>query len=155
MRVELREACVEHAFDSSLPLVTVDELMTEAAAKVRRYLPAEAQAAAVHGAALVDIRSVESRRRFGVIPGAVHVPRTVLEWRTASDEWRNPTLDDKRLILVCDQGFSSVLAAATLVELGRDCGDVAGGFDAWLAARLPVAEAPHEHGGLPGMGRPH
>jgi rhodanese-related sulfurtransferase len=102
---------------------------------------------------LVDIRSEESRQRFGVIPGAVHVPRTVLEWRVAGAEWRNPALGGKRLILVCDQGYSSVLAAATLVDLGRDCGDVIGGFDAWLAARLPVAEAPeYEETGLPGMG---
>jgi rhodanese-related sulfurtransferase len=133
--------------------MSLDELTAAAAARIRRYLPAEAQAAAERGAVLVDIRSLESRRRFGVIPGAVHVPRTVLEWRVASDDWRNALLDDKRLILVCDQGYSSTLAAATLVELGRDCGDVVGGFDAWLAARLPVAEAPREqHSGLPGMG---
>ncbi|MFL5952637.1 MAG: rhodanese-like domain-containing protein [Gaiellaceae bacterium] len=135
--------------------MTLDELIAGATARIHRYLPAEAQAAAEHGAALVDIRSGESRRRFGVIPGAVHVPRTVLEWRVASEQWCNPALVGERLILVCDQGYSSALAAATLVNLGRDCGDVVGGFDAWLAAGLPVAEAPEdEDTGLPGMGQP-
>jgi rhodanese-related sulfurtransferase len=135
--------------------MSLDELMQRAEERIRRYLPVEAQAAVEHGAVLVDIRSGESRQRFGVIPGAVHVPRTVLEWRVASDDWRNPALDGKRLILVCDQGYSSVLAAATLVELGCDVGDVIGGFDAWLAARLPVAEAREEEDtALPGMGKP-
>jgi rhodanese-related sulfurtransferase len=102
----------------------------------------------------VDIRSSDDRRVRGVIPGAVHVPRTVLEWRAASVQWRNPALDGARLILVCDHGFSSTLAAATLVELGCDSGDVIGGFEAWAAAGLPTKEVGPESDGLPGMGPP-
>jgi rhodanese-related sulfurtransferase len=81
------------------------------------------------------------------------VPRTVLEWRAASPEWRNPELEGRTLVLVCDHGYSSVFAAATLVELGRDAGDVEGGFEAWRAAGLPVTTA-RAWFGLPGMGPP-
>lgn len=132
----------------------VDHLFEEASRRIRRYLPAEAFEAARHGALIVDIRSGDARRANGVIPGAVHVPRTVLEWRVASVEWKNPALEGARLILVCDHGYSSVLAAATLVELGCDCGDIVGGLDAWVAAGLPTKPAGPEHEGLPGMGPP-
>jgi rhodanese-related sulfurtransferase len=134
----------------SLCGVTLDELIDAAAARIRRYTPVEAAAA---DAVLVDIRSQDARERDGAIPGAHHVPRTVLEWRLASDAWRNEELDGRRLILVCDHGYSSILAAATLVELGRDAGDLAGGFEAWRDAGLPVTEA-RTHRGLPGMGPP-
>jgi rhodanese-related sulfurtransferase len=135
--------------------VSLGELFERAAGTIRRYFPEEARAAAEHGALLVDIRSGDARRRDGVIPGAVHVPRTVLEWRAEpGGEWRNALLDGRRLILVCDHGYSSVLAAATLVELGRDCGDIVGGFEAWAAAGLPIATAGADPAGLPGMGGP-
>jgi rhodanese-related sulfurtransferase len=134
--------------------VGVDQLFEEASRRIRRYLPAEAFEAARHGALIVDIRDGDARRASGVIPGAVHVPRTVLEWRVASVEWRNPALEGARLILVCDHGYSSVLAAATLVDLGCDCGDIVGGLEAWAAAGLPVKPAGPEHEGLPGMGPP-
>jgi rhodanese-related sulfurtransferase len=128
----------------------LDELLAQAAGRIRRYTPTEAHAA---DAALVDIRSQDSRDRNGAIPGAYHVPRTVLEWRVASDDWRNTELDRKQLVLVCDDGYSSILAAATLVELGRDAGDVIGGFTAWRAAGLPVTRA-RRHDGLPGTAPP-
>jgi len=133
--------------------VTLDDLLDAARRRVRRYTPEEALAAAEHGAVLVDIRAREARERDGVIPGAYHVPRTVLEWRVASAEWRNSRLDDRRLILVCDHGYSSLLAAATLLEVGRDAGDVIGGFEAWRAAGLTVATA-RPYDGVPGLGDP-
>jgi len=129
---------------------SLDELFAAAAERIRRYAPAEAQAS---GAAIVDIRSQDSREREGAIPGAYHVPRTVLEWRVASPEWRNPELAGRPLIVVCDHGQSSVLAAATLVELGFDAGDVEGGFEAWRGAGLPVTAA-RAWDGRPGMGPP-
>jgi rhodanese-related sulfurtransferase len=133
--------------------VTLDDLLARASARIRRYTPEEAHAAAAHDALIVDIRARDARERHGVIPGALHVPRTVLEWRVASDDWRNPRLDSRRLILVCDHGCSSILAAATLSDLGRDVGDVVGGFDAWRSAGLPTTAArPAE--GMPGMGEP-
>jgi rhodanese-related sulfurtransferase len=131
--------------------VTLEDLLAAAASRIRRYTPDEALAASRHGALIVDIRSHDARGRDGVIPGAFHVPRTVLEWRVASAEWRNPALDGARLILVCDHGCSSLLAAATLVDLGRDAGDVIGGFAAWRERGLAVT-TPRASDGLPGMG---
>ena len=134
------------------------DLYAAACSVIIRLEPAEAFAAAANGALIVDIRSLDARQRDGVVPGALHVPRTVLEWRVAPDsEFRNPHVGglDRRLVLLCDHGCSSVLAAATLVELGfRDAGDVVGGFAAWQAAGLPVGEAPPAPDGLPGMGPP-
>jgi rhodanese-related sulfurtransferase len=134
--------------------MTLDELVEAARSRIRRYSPDEAHAAAQHGAAIVDIRARDARERDGVIPGAYHVPRTVLEWRVASEEWRHHGLDGRRLILVCDHGCSSILAAATLLELGREAGDVVGGFEAWQRARLPVVAAAAPYDGLPGTGLP-
>lgn len=137
---------------------SLDELVDEAARRITRYEPAEACSA---DGVVIDIRSRESRQLHGVIPGSLHIPRTVLEWRVALDSpWRNPHLGevDERLILVCDHGYSSVLAATTLVELGfHRAGDVIGGFEAWKQDGLPVAPFRHrfpEDDGLPGMGPP-
>lgn len=138
--------------------MTLDQQLEDARAQIRRYTPEEAHAAAEHGAVIVDLRGQDARERDGAIPGAHHVPRTVLEWRVASNEWRNPALDGARLILVCDHGYSSILAATTLVELGfHRAGDVIGGFEAWKQDGLPVAPFRHrfpEDDGLPGMGPP-
>jgi rhodanese-related sulfurtransferase len=63
----------------------------------------------------------------------------VLEWRAdQTSEWRDASLAGQRLVLVCAEGYSSSLAAASLVELGVDAGDLVGGFEAWAAAGLPV-----------------
>jgi rhodanese-related sulfurtransferase len=139
---------------------TIDDVLAEAASRIERLAPPDAQAAAADGALLVDIRSEDARERDGVIPGALHLPRTVLEWRVdPGSAWRNPAVGglDRRLLLVCDHGYSSVLAAAGLRELGFDrVGDVVGGFEAWAAAGLPVSPAPPARppGELPGMGPP-
>jgi rhodanese-related sulfurtransferase len=133
--------------------MSLDELFHEAQGRIRRYTPVEAQAAMRAGAVLVDIRDRFSREHEGVIPGAYHVPRTVLEWRVASDDYRNPALQDKRLILVCDHGFSTVFAASMLVDLGLDVGDVIGGFEAWKANGLETGVA-RPYDGQPGNGPP-
>jgi rhodanese-related sulfurtransferase len=124
---------------------TLDDLLAVARARIDRLDPHEALAAVEAGALLVDIRSQDARDRDGVVPGALHLPRTVLEWRVDPD---SPSRDarvgglDARLILLCDHGYSSSLAAATLVELGfARAGDVVGGFEAWRAAGLPVVQA--------------
>lgn len=128
----------------------LDELFADAASRIRRYTPVEADASR---GAIIDLRSQDARERDGAIPGAYHVPRSVLEWRVASEKWRNAELDGRTLILVCAQGYSSVLAASALIGLGRDAGDIIGGFEAWRAAELPVA-APRRWDGVPGMGPP-
>jgi rhodanese-related sulfurtransferase len=126
---------------------TLDELLEAAQARINRLEPTEALAALEQGAQLIDIRSDVDRNRDGIVPGSLHIPRTVLEWRLAPDSaWRNPHVGgtDQQIVLICDHGCSSVLAAATLVELGfAKAGDVIGGFAAWRDAGLPVAPAPH------------
>jgi rhodanese-related sulfurtransferase len=138
---------------------TLEELLEGARATIERLTPAEALAAARDGALIVDIRSELDRSRTGVVPGSVHLPRTVLEWRVTRDStWRNPHLGEpgRRLVVLCDHGCSSSLAAATLVELGHDAADVIGGFEGWLKAGLPVARPTYERGDglLAGMGPP-
>ena len=136
---------------------TLAELIQQASEKIERLTPGEALEAMDEGALLVDIRSETARARHGIVPGSLHIPRTVLEWRVAPDsDWRNPHLTGgRRLILICDHGCSSTLAAATLVDLGyRRAGDVVGGFAAWSRAGLPVADPPPPPAGLPGMGGP-
>jgi rhodanese-related sulfurtransferase len=134
---------------------TLDELLAESRGKIDRLEPADAWAAAQDGALIVDTRS---NRSPGVVPGSLHVPLSVLQWRLAPDSaWRNPHAGslETRLILICEHGESSSLAAASLVELGFiRVGDVVGGFEAWLGAGLPVTEAPAPGDGLPGMDFP-
>lgn len=137
---------------------TLEGLLAAARARISRFEPREAYEAAARGALIVDTRSREARERDGVVPGALHIPRSVLEWRVAADaELRNPHVRglDQTLVLLCDHGCSTVLAAATLVDLGYDgAGDVIGGFAAWKAAGLPVGDAPPPTPGLLGMGSP-
>jgi rhodanese-related sulfurtransferase len=112
-------------------------MLAEARSGIVRYTPVEAAAAG--DIILVDLRSHDEREKTGVIPGSLHVRRSVLEWRAdPTCEWHDPRLAGKRLILVCTHGYSSSLAAASLVKLGVDAGDLDGGFEAWAAAGLPV-----------------
>jgi protoporphyrinogen/coproporphyrinogen III oxidase len=139
---------------------TADGLLTEARESIDRMTPAEAWDAALAGARVIDIRSDTARARDGIVPGSIHIPRTVLEWRLdQSSPWRNEhfsSLDDE-LVVICDHGYSSSLVACVLVQLGyRHVADVVGGFEAWLAAGLPVgpAPAPLPPDVLPGSGPP-
>jgi rhodanese-related sulfurtransferase len=135
---------------------TLDDLLREARARIERIEPADAWVAAQDDEALiVDTRA---DRSAGVVPGSLHVPLSVLQWRVDPDSaWRNPHVNgvETRLILICEHGESSSLAAASLLELGfARVGDVIGGFEAWEAAGLPVAPAPPAADGLPGMAGP-
>ncbi len=140
--------------------LTIDELLAEARGQIARLSPAEALAAVDRGALLVDIRSDDARRADGIVPGSLHLPRTVLEWRVAPDsEWRNPHVGgrERELLLICDHGHSSSLAAASLIRLGFSrAGDVIGGFEAWVAAGLPVSQPsrPRPPGERPGLAPP-
>ncbi len=121
---------------------TVEHLLAEARAQLQRLSPEEAFAALDRGALLVDIRSESQRQTDGIIPGAHFVPRNALEWRTdPACPHRDPRLarSDARLVLVCDEGYQSSLAAATLQRFAlASVSDVIGGFQAWRAAGLPV-----------------
>ena len=141
---------------------TAAELLADAQRRIApRLEPREASEAASRGVLLIDLRSQDERRREGVVPGSLHIPRSVLEWRgDPSSGYTNPYLGDldRQLILFCAQGFSSSLAAAGLHEIGcRNATDMVGGFEAWKASGLPVRDL-DDHAGerddLPGMGPP-
>ena len=121
---------------------TVEQMLAVARARLRRVAARNARDAMRTGALLVDIRSDSQRARDGVIPGARFVPRNVLEWRMdPACPHRDPTLarPDAHIVLVCDEGHQSSLAAATLQHLGlRRATDLIGGFQAWRDAGLPV-----------------
>ena len=119
----------------------VDALLAEARADLVRLTPEDAVRAQAAGAVLVDIRPEADRRAEGEIPGAVVIERTVLEWRLdPACEARLPLASyDLHVVVVCNEGYSSSLAAATLQELGvRRATDLVGGFRAWKAAGLPT-----------------
>jgi rhodanese-related sulfurtransferase len=127
-------------------------MLAQARTRIDRFTPEEAAAA---DGLIVDLRSQDERERDGIVPGSVHVPHSVLEWRCdQASGFANPVLAGRRLILVCAHGYSSSFAAASLAELGVDAGDLDGGFEAWRDAGLPVAAAPPPEPGLPGMGGP-
>jgi rhodanese-related sulfurtransferase len=138
---------------------SLERLVNEAAEQIMRFSAPEAYRTSAADGVIIDIRSQDARERHGVIQGSLHIPRTVLEWRVALDSpWRNRHLGGlgQRLILICDHGYSSILAASNLVQLGfYRAGDVIGGFEAWKAKGLPIAPFHHRgctDGGLPGTG---
>jgi rhodanese-related sulfurtransferase len=121
---------------------TIDQLLDEARARLQRLSPAETANALAAGALVVDIRPAEQRRRDGDMPGAVVIERNVLEWRldpTSAHRIPEVSGPDQVIVVICAEGYSSSLAAATLQDLGfRRATDLAGGFLAWKAAGLPV-----------------
>jgi rhodanese-related sulfurtransferase len=125
-----------------MPRTTIDQLLVRARAGLERLAPSEAQQAIRDGALLVDIRSEVQRERDGAVPGSHFIPRNLLEWRLDPESGASdPAVCDPaaRVILMCDEGYQSSLAAATLQELGfARATDLVGGFQAWRACGLPV-----------------
>jgi rhodanese-related sulfurtransferase/SAM-dependent methyltransferase len=122
---------------------SIDALLADARRGLRRVAPDEALYLARSGAVLVDIRPLEQRERDGLIPGALVIDRNVLEWRLdPKGDYRDASVDShQRVVIICNEGYSSSLAAATLQLLGRDATDVIGGFQNWLACGLPIEPA--------------
>ncbi|MBK3628074.1 rhodanese-like domain-containing protein [Streptomyces asoensis] len=121
----------------------VDELLERVRAGYTRVEPREAYEAARAGEALlVDIRYEALRERDGLIPGALVVERNELEWRLdpqGSHRLPEATSHEVRAIVICNEGYASSLAAASLHQLGlHRSTDLVGGFQAWRAAGLPV-----------------
>ncbi|SFK40850.1 rhodanese-like domain-containing protein [Geodermatophilus ruber] len=121
---------------------SIDEVLAEARGRLARLEPTEAQARMAAGAVLVDTRPAAQRERDGEVPGALLVERNVLEWRfdPASDA-RLPeaTGYDVEVVVLCNEGYSSSLAADSLRALGlHRATDVIGGYQAWAAAGLPT-----------------
>ncbi|GGO88106.1 sulfurtransferase [Nocardioides phosphati] len=131
------------AFDS------VDALLAHARAGLWRLSVPEAQEAVAAGALLVDIRPQWQRVADGEIPGSLVVERNHLEWRLhpGSDARLPQAVEGQRWVVVCTEGYTSSLAAASLVSIGVDATDLVGGLHAWRAAGLPVVAGgtPVEH----------
>ena len=124
---------------------SIDEILGEARARLRRLGPEEARAAMASGTVLVDIRSQAQRSGQGVVPGALQIERNVLEWRfDPRSPARLPQASYRlRVIVMCVEGYTSSLAAASLQDLGvAGATDLAGGFRAWQRAGLPVLAGP-------------
>ena len=121
---------------------STDDLLGDARRLIHRWMPANALESQQDGALVIDVRDSGDREREGSIPGALPFPLSILEWRTDPvSPFRSDEVSTHvgPLILVCNDGFSSSLAAARLWELGRiDVGDVVGGFRAWKLEGLPV-----------------
>lgn len=123
---------------------SLDGMLAAARATLARLTPEDAAQAVHQGAQLVDIRPEWQRREDGEIPGAVVVERNHLEWRVHPEsDARLPLADaPKRWIVYCTEGYTSSLAAASLVSLGLDATDIVGGIHAWRAAGLPTVAGP-------------
>ncbi|MER6330053.1 rhodanese-like domain-containing protein [Streptomyces sp. NPDC001034] len=126
--------------------VSIDELLERVRTGYRRVEAREAYDTARTGdALLVDIRYAALRERDGLIPGAVVVERNELEWRLdprGSHRIPEATSHDLRIVLICNEGYASTLAAASLHQLGLNrATDLVGGFQSWRSAGLPVAPA--------------
>lgn len=121
---------------------TIDELLAQSREGLARVEPHEAREAIGDGALMIDIRSESQRAADGIVPGTIWFARNVLEWRCdPSCEAYDDRVGglERRLIVMCDGGYQSSLAAATLQELGfSDATDLVGGFQAWRDAGLPV-----------------
>ncbi|MFG2307084.1 rhodanese-like domain-containing protein [Streptomyces sp. NPDC048566] len=128
---------------STSPRVGIDALLEQVRSGLDRMDAADAHDAVRAGEILlVDTRYQALRDRDGLIPGALVVERNELEWRLDPDgSHRAPeaTHHDLKVVVVCDEGYASSLAAASLHRLGlHRATDLIGGFQAWKAAGLPV-----------------
>lgn len=125
------------------PRRSIDSVLAEARARLLRLTPDDAWMGAQHQAALIiDIRTPTDRLRDGVIPGSLHLPRTVLEWRVDPTSPRAHSAVgsfERLLVLVCNEGYSSSLAAVALHDLGFvNATDVIDGIRGWGLAGLPL-----------------
>jgi len=120
---------------------TISQLLDAARQRLVRLTPAEAIQASRTGAVVVDIRPAAQRAANGELTGALVIERNVLEWRF--DPSCEASLDiadhDRQVIVLCQEGYSSSLAAAALQDLGvHRATDVIGGYEAWRGAGLPL-----------------
>jgi rhodanese-related sulfurtransferase len=128
-------------------LSAVDRLLAQARLSLRRVDPQQAKKIAEDGGLLIDIRPAAQRAEFGEVPGALIVERNNLEWRLDPGgshripEAENP---DRPVVIICQEGYASSLAAASLLEVGRTAvTDLDGGFVAWKQAGLPTTPGWH------------
>jgi len=117
----------------------IDAVLQEARRGLVRVGPEDLSAIAAAGGLIIDTRSQDQRSRDGELPGAVLVERNVLEWRLdPTSPHRLPEVrdSDQTIVVVCDEGYASSLAAASLQALGLvNATDLAGGYQAWLRSQ--------------------
>jgi rhodanese-related sulfurtransferase len=122
--------------------LTIDQMLAAARARLHRLDPRETAAAVDDGALLIDIRPGWQRAQEGEIPGALLIERNHLEWRldpTSGARIPEAADHDVAVVILCSEGYTSSLAAASLQDLGlHRATDLVGGFHAWKAAGLPV-----------------
>ena len=134
---------------------TVAEVLEAARQRLVRLTPNEAQRASTAGAVVVDIRPA-AQRAEGELPGALVIERNVLEWRfdPASDARLDIADHDLAVVVLCQEGYTSSLAAAALQELGVwRATDVIGGYAAWREADVPLSAGPSTFAGTPAGSR--
>jgi rhodanese-related sulfurtransferase len=121
---------------------TIADLLAEARERLQRLEPMDAWFAAGQGALLVDIRPELNRQLEGSVPGALVIERNVLEWRldpTSDARIPEAVSHDLQIVVFCNEGYTSSLAAAALQDLGLyRATDLVGGYRAWQAAGLPT-----------------
>ena len=145
-----------HQIDTDLCIVhrrttraTVHDLVFAARSRITRIESADLCAAldSQHPPTIIDTRTSVDRERFGVIRGSIHIPRTTLEWACEpSNGYRHPAIrsHDQALVIVCNGGYSSSLAASNLALLGFSAvGDLVGGHQAWVRAGHEVVAPDH------------
>ncbi|HEX7324387.1 MAG TPA: rhodanese-like domain-containing protein [Rhodanobacteraceae bacterium] len=121
---------------------TAAQLVTEAKAQLENLTPGQVEAEVAKGALLVDVRE-GTECALGMIPGALHIPRGMLEFRAdPASPAHHAALDpNRRIILHCASGGRSALSAMTLRQLGfTNVAHLDGGFRTWVAAGKPVAK---------------
>jgi rhodanese-related sulfurtransferase len=131
---------------------TIAEVLDAARAQLTRLTPDEAYRASTTRAVVVDIRPAAQRATEGELPGAVVVERNVLEWRfdPTSDARLEIADHDLPVIVLCQEGYTSSLAAVALQEVGvRRATDVVGGYAAWRQAGVPLRAGPSHLAGTP------
>ena len=140
--------------------ITVDEMLAEARDGIRRFTSAELAAALETGTGsaletgtgsapdnqplVIDIRDRDDRERTGMIPGSISIPLLVLEWRCdPASGATNPAVQslEQQVVTVCNEGYTSSFAAASLKRLGFErAADLEGGVEGWAAAGLTLIQ---------------
>ena len=121
---------------------SIEEILAAARTRLDRVKPEELETERKAGAVIIDIRPIEQRARDGELPGAIVIDRNVLEWRldpVCEHHIADVADYDTRIVIVCNEGYQSSLAAALLRDVGlHRATDLVGGFQAWL--RLSARE---------------
>lgn len=127
------------------------QLVDEASAQIKTYSVAEAQAKLdAPGVQFIDVRDIRELEREGIVPGAFHAPRGMIEfWVDPDSPYFKPVFGEKKeFILFCAAGWRSALTTKTVQDMGlENVAHIDGGFSAWKAAGAPVAQKATTHKG--------